>query len=290
MMRRYLSLLAEYFLQYAKVRLAYKGDFFISVFTTLVATGFGLAVVLILFGRVPRLMDWSFYEILFLYGFGLIPMAMFSVVSINLYYFGDRYIVQGNFDRILLRPIHTMFQILFEQFRLESAADAAVGVFVVRYAARRLSLDFGFLDWLTLAFAALCGFVIYVSVFLMLTAVSFWMEDRVGVMPPVYNMMAFGRYPLKIYNVFLQFFLSWIIPFGFATFYPSAHLLGRPEYRLYFPLLPVIALAFAALAVALWNRGVRNFYFQHRFVSCFLRKEHDSDVLWGLCLWPRVLA
>jgi len=259
MMRRYLGLLAEYFLQYAKVRLAYKGDFFISVFTTLVATGFGLAVVLILFGRVPRLMDWSFYEILFLYGFGLIPMAMFSVVSINLYYFGDRYIVQGNFDRILLRPIHSLFQILFEQFRLESAADAAVGVFVVHYAARRLALDFGLLDWLTLAFAALCGFVIYVSVFLMLTAVSFWMEDRVGVMPPVYNMIAFGRYPLKIYNVFLQFFLSWIIPFGFATFYPSAHLLGRTEYRLYFPLLPVIAAAFAALAVALWNRGVCNY-------------------------------
>src|SRR5258708_18234404 len=112
-MRRYLSLLGEYFLQYAKVRLAYKGDFLISVLTTVVATGFSLGLVLLLFGRVERLADWSFYEILFLYGFGLIPFALFNTISLNLAYFGDAYIVQGKFDRILLRPIHSLFQILF---------------------------------------------------------------------------------------------------------------------------------------------------------------------------------
>ena len=258
-MKRYLSLLGEYFLQYTKVRLAYKGDFFISVVTTLIATTFGLGFVLILFGRIPRLADWSFHEVLFLYGFGLIPLSLFNVVSINLYYFGDKYIVQGNFDRVLLRPVHSLFQILFEQFRLESAADASIGVGVVIYAAGKLGLELGVAEWLALAGAALGGFVIYGSVFVMLTAVSFWMEDRVGVMPPVYNMMAFGRYPLKIYNVFLQFLLSWIIPFAFATFYPAAHLLGRPEYRQYFSLVPAVALALATGAVLLWNWGVRNY-------------------------------
>jgi len=258
-MKRHLSLLAEYFLQYAKVRLAYKGDFLISVFTTLVATGFGFAVVLILFSRTPRLLDWSFDEILFLYGFGLIPQALFNVVSINLYYFGDVYIVQGKFDRILLRPVHSLFQILFEQFRLESLSDIVIGLGVVIYAARQLHLDFGVLDWLSLLFAALCGAVIYLSVFLMLTCVSFWMEDRVGVVPPVYNMLAFGRYPLKIYNVFLQFLLSWIIPFGFAAFYPSVHLLRRAEFHSYFYMLPVVTAAFAALAWEIWGHGVANY-------------------------------
>lgn len=258
-MKRYLSLLGEYFLQYAKVRLAYKGDFFISVLTSLVATAFGLAVVLILFQRAPHLAGWSFHEILFLYGFSLIPMSLFNVLSINLYYFGDTYIVQGRFDRVLIRPVHSLFQILFEQFRLESLGDGAIGVAVVLYAARQLHLELGALDWIVLAFGAVCGALIYISVFLMLTTVSFWMEDRVGVMPPVYNMIAFGRYPLKIYHVFLQFFLSWIIPFAFATFYPVTHLLHRVEYRPYFFVLPVVTAAFLAGAIALWNRGVQNY-------------------------------
>jgi ABC-2 type transport system permease protein len=258
-MKRYLFLLGEYFLQYAKVRLSYKGDFLIAAAANLIATLFGFGFVLILFGRIPRLADWSFHEILFLYGFGLIPLTLFNVVSINLYYFGDAYIVGGKFDRVLLRPVHSLFQILFEQFRLESLSDAFIGVGVVIYAAGRLGLELGVIGWLGLVLTALSGCVLYLSVFLLLTCVSFWMEDRVGVMPPVYNMIAFGRYPLKIYSPLLQFLLSWIIPFGFATFYPGAHLLGRPGYQQYFWLSPVVAAVFAALAVALWNRGVRNY-------------------------------
>jgi ABC-2 type transport system permease protein len=92
-----------------------------------------------------------------------------------------------------------------------------------------------------------------------LTCVSFWVEDRVGIIPPVYNMLAFGRYPLDIYNPFIRFLLSWIIPFGFAAFYPSTELLGRSEYRLYVAALPLLTAVFLTAAILLWNRGVRNY-------------------------------
>ena len=78
-----------------------------------------------------------------------------------------------------------------------------------------------------LLFWGLCGGVIYISVFLLLSTLSFWFEDRLGVHPPFWNLFAFGRYPLRIYSGFIQFVLTWIIPFGFASFYPSARLIGR---------------------------------------------------------------
>ena len=93
----------------------------------------------------------------------------------------------------------------------------------------------------------------------MLTAVSFWFEDRVGIVPPVFNMLTFGRYPLTIYNVFIQFMLSWIIPFGFASFYPTTHFLGRASFDTYFYLVPVVAASFFVLALFVWNRGVENY-------------------------------
>jgi ABC-2 type transport system permease protein len=146
-----------------------------------------------------------------------------------------------------------------EQFRLESLADTAIGLGVIVYTYGRLGLDYGPGDWFILAFAALCGLLIYFSVFLLLTCVSFWVEDRVGIIPPVYNMLAFGRYPLSIYSPAVQFLLSWIVPFGFATFYPSAKLLGHVEYDAYFLALPLVALAFLVMSILLWNRGVRNY-------------------------------
>jgi ABC-2 type transport system permease protein len=258
-MKRHLKLFLLYFAQYAKVRLAYKADFFIAFFSSMTATVLGFGFVLVLFSKIPRLQDWSFYEILFLYGFSLIPLGFFNVISWNLYEFGDLYIIQGRFDRILLRPVATLFQVIFEKFRLESLQEVVTGIAVVALCARRLSLEWHLADYFWFALMVACGAVIYLSVFLILTSVSFWFEDRVGIVPPVFNMLTFGRYPLTIYNVFVQFLLSWIIPFGFASFYPTTHFLRRAAFHSYFLLVPVVAASFCLLAVYTWNRGVENY-------------------------------
>src|SRR5437667_8427718 len=258
-MKRHLKLLLLYFAQYAKVRLAYKADFFIAFFSSMAATVLGFGFVLVLFSKIPQLQGWSFYEILFLYAFSLVPLGLFNVVSWNLYEFGDIYVIQGRFDRILLRPVNTLFQVLFEKFRVESLQEVVTGVAILVICVRRMHLAWHVTETLWFALMVVCGALIYLAVFLILTAVSFWFEDRVGIVPPVFNMLTFGRYPLTIYNVFIQFMLSWIIPFGFASFYPTTHFLRRQSFASYFHLVPVVAAAFFTLAVFVWNKGVENY-------------------------------
>jgi ABC-2 type transport system permease protein len=258
-MKRHLNLFLLYFAQYTKVRLAYKADFLIAAFSSMTATVLGFGFVLVLFSKIPKLQDWSFYEVLFLYGFSLIPLGFFNVISWNLYDFGDIYIIQGRFDRILLRPVDTLFQILFEKFRLESLQEVVTGTVVVALCVKRLGLPWHTTDYLWFALMVASGAVIYVSVFLILTSVSFWFEDRVGIVPPVFNMLTFGRYPLTIYNVFIQFLLSWIIPFAFASFYPTTHFLRREAFAPFVRLVPLVAASFFLLALTVWRRGVRNY-------------------------------
>ena len=258
-MKRHFRLFALYFAQYAKVRLAYKADFFIAVFSSMTATVLGFGFMLVLFSKIPKLQDWSFYEVFFLYGFSLIPLGLFNVISWNLYEFGDIYIIQGRFDRLLLRPASTLFQVIFEKFRLESLQEVVTGTAVVAVSARQLHLAWRALDSFWFLLMVICGAVIYLAVFLILTSVSFWFEDRVGIVPPVFNMLTFGRYPLTIYNVFVQFLLSWIIPFAFASFYPTTHFLGRRAFAPYFYLVPAVAAGFFLLAVCIWNKGVANY-------------------------------
>jgi ABC-2 type transport system permease protein len=257
--KRHLRLFLLYFAQYTKVRLAYKADFIIAFFSSMAATVLGFGFVLVLFSKIPRLQDWSFNELMFLYGFSLIPLGFFNVISWNLYDFGELYIIEGRFDRVLLRPVDSLFQVIFEKFRLESLQEVVTGIAVVAVCLRRMHLSFGPADYCWFVLMVACGSVIYLSVFLILTAVSFWFEDRVGIVPPVFNMLNFGRYPLTIYNVFIQFLLSWIIPFGFASFYPTTHFLGRSAFTPYFHLVPVVATGFFLLALFVWNRGVENY-------------------------------
>lgn len=258
-MRRYLRLFALYFVQYAKVRLAYKTDLVVSIITSAAATAFGIALVFLLFEKARTVAGWSFEEIVFLYGFGLIPLALFNTVSINLYFFGQTYIVEGKFDRVLLRPLHSLFQVMNEQFRLEALSDVVVGLVAIGWAVGRMDAPPPAAMWALGAVCAVCGMLIYLAVFLILTAVSFWVEDRVGVIPPVYNMLSFGRYPLDIYNPFIRFLLSWVVPFGFASFYPAAKMLGRAEHAQTFLALPIVTAAFLAAAFYLWNRGTANY-------------------------------
>jgi ABC-2 type transport system permease protein len=249
----------QYLGQYAKIRMAYKADFFIACGTSVIATLAGYGFVLVLFTRIPSLKGWSFEEVLFIYGFSLIPMGLFNIVSLNLYEFGETYIIEGKFDRVLLRPIHSLFQILFENFRLESIQEIVIGVGVVVYCAARLKIPWTFANLLIFPVAVVCGAVIYVSIFVIITSVSFWFEDRIGVSPPVYNMIAFGRYPITIYNVFIQFMLNWIIPFAFASFYPTVRFLGHREFMREYYLVPVVASTLLALALFVWGQGVRHY-------------------------------
>jgi len=249
----------QYLGQYAKMRMAYKADFFVALLTSMLATVAGYGFILVLFTRIPHLKGWSFEEVLFIYGFSLLPMGLFNVVSFNLYEFGNIYIVEGKFDRVLLRPVHSLFQVLFENFRIESAQEILVGCAAVAYCAAKLQIEWSLGQLLLFPLLVLCGALIYTGIFVILTSVSFWFEDRIGIAPPIYNMIPFGRYPITIYNGFIQFLLSWIIPFAFASFYPTVRYLGRSEFQTEFYLVPVVASVVLGLALFIWSRGVRQY-------------------------------
>lgn len=258
-LRRHALLFLDYFAQYAKVRVSYRGDFFISLATSFAATVFALAFMVVLFRRAPQLAGWRFEEIFFLWGFSLIPYGLFNVISLNLYDFGNNYIIEGKFDRVLLRPVSSLFQVLFENFRIESLHEIATGLLCMGWAGHQLGLHWTLAKISWLVFYGLCAGIIYISVFTILSTFSFFWEDRIGVHPPVWNLIAFGRWPLSIYSGAVQFFLCWVIPFGLASFYPSVRLLGRSVTPQYAPLVPVVAAAFLTLAISLWNLGTRHY-------------------------------
>src|ERR1700679_2462587 len=151
--KRHALLFADYFAQYAKVRVSYRGDFFVSLATSFAATVFALGFVIVLFKKVPQIGGWRFEEVLFLYGFSLIPYGFFNIISLNLYEFGNTYIVEGKFDRVLLRPVSSLFQVLFETFRIESIQEIATGTFCMIYASRHLGIP-----WTPARFAMLFFF------------------------------------------------------------------------------------------------------------------------------------
>jgi viologen exporter family transport system permease protein len=258
--RRHARLFGMYFSQYAKARLEYRADFFSAVLASFLGTAASFGFLLIVFSRGVAVRGWKFEEMVFLYGFSLIPFGIFNVFSWNLWMFADRYLIEGRFDRVLLRPVSSIFQVLFESFRLESVESIVTGVVAVVWSSGRLGISFTPGDVLLFVLWAASGGIIYVAIFLALTSLSFWIEDRIGISPPVFNLMQFGRYPLTIYDAWVRLALSFVIPFAFASFYPTARFLRRPEFLPEFWAVPVVAAISMSIALALWKSGVARYH------------------------------
>lgn len=253
------GIFTAYFAQFIKMRLAYRMDFLVDTLAVSFSLAIQLAVLTVLFSKVRALDGWSFEEVLFIYGFSLLPLGLFNLISVNFYGFSDKYIIAGKFDRVLLRPVNTLVQVIFESFNISGFNEILLGSLVMIYAGMKLNLAFGVADVVVMVVLVPSAAMVYTGVFLGLTAVSFWHEDRMGLSPPVYNIIRFSRYPLTIYSLPVRVFLTFVLPFAWVAFYPATWFIGGTISRSVALLtIPMGWLVFGG-AVWFWQRGVARY-------------------------------
>ncbi|UZW66559.1 ABC-2 family transporter protein [Priestia flexa] len=254
----YFSMFFQYISQYIKTRLQYRADMVVEVVSDLLFQAVNLIFILVVFSHTQFLNGWSREEIIFIYGFFLVPFAVFSSFF-NIWDFNERYIVKGEMDRILTRPIHSLFQVILERMELESLFGAITGVAVMIYAGSILDLLFAWYDFFIFILFVLGGALVYAGIFIALASIGFWSDARTSIMPTMYNIGNYGRYPVDIYNNVIRYVLTWILPFAFVGVYPAAYFLGREEWYGYAFLTPVMGVIFFTLAIVLWNVGVKRY-------------------------------
>lgn len=258
-MKRHLGILGAYFAQFVKTRLAYRADFLIDSAGVITALAVQLTFLAVLYSKIRTLAGWSFDQLLLIHGFSLIPLGLFNLISPNLWAFSERYLVEGRFDRVLLRPVNPLFQVLFEQFNVPALNEIILGIALLVTAAARLGLEPTVMDFVAFPVLAVSGALVYLGIFVALTALSFWFEDRLGVGAPVYNMIRFARYPVTIYHPAVRALLSWVIPFAFAAFYPATKFLRVSDFAVFVWLTPVMGVACLALAIMVFRQGMKRY-------------------------------
>lgn len=256
---RQASIYGAYFAQFVKMRLAYRTDFLVDLIANLASLAVQISVLTVLFSKITALKGWSFEQVLFIYGFSLLPLGLFNLVSVNLYRFSDSFIIEGDFDRVLLRPVNPLAQVLFGSFGMNGINELILGGAILAYAGARLDLAVTPQNGLLLLVMSVSAALVYAGVFLGLTSVSFWLEDRMGLAPPVYNIIRFSRYPVTIFNPLIRIFLTFVMPFAWVAYYPSTWFIGGEDFRSVALFTPLVGTAVFGLAYAIWSRGIRRY-------------------------------
>ena len=163
-MLRLLRLAWVMFVVQLKRRLAYRGDLLIQSLDELLRGLIALAMLLMYTRHTRSIAGYTADDLLFILGFSLVPISLFHCLCGNLYQVSSRYILDGQLDRILLRPYPPVLQICFDRLSIEDLGGAVLGTILMAVAAQ--SLDIAWSPLLIAKLLLLLAIILFVTALL----------------------------------------------------------------------------------------------------------------------------
>lgn len=138
-------------------------------------------------------------------------------------------VVSGDFDKLLVKPVSPLVQLIGGQFYFYGAGDWIISGTLLILSYINLNLSWGVLEIGFFLISVVLGFVIETAIALGLSSLAFWLGKTDGLNWLVFqfNYGLTQRYPIDIYFPPLQALMTFIVPFAFMNFYPGVILLGR---------------------------------------------------------------
>lgn len=243
--------------------LEYRANFVMWFVFTIVYHGVALGALYVTMRQFPSMNGWNFRQMFFLYalwmaGHELHNTFFFAVVSV------PDYVREGRFDRFLVRPLDTLFQVLtVPQQIVPDGLILAIAALAVATAAAGVRVDWVFVVFVPLI--VLGGALIDLGISLGVATCSFWFI-RVDTLRWVVMSLEqdFTRYPISIYTRGMRVVLTFVLPFAFMNYFPAAYFLQKAETGMYLNpavglLTPAIGLVWLGAAYVFWFIGLRHY-------------------------------
>jgi ABC-2 type transport system permease protein len=132
------------------------------------------------------------------------------------------------------------------------------------YGSHLAGIDWTFKKTLLFPVIVLGGVLIAGAIRLIVAAVAFWtLRNRALVHTVVFSSKEFILYPVTIYNMGVQLFLTFVFPIAFINFYPAHLFLDRSGDDLLHPVLemgtPLVGIILFTISIFTWKAGVSHY-------------------------------
>lgn len=240
-----------------KEMLIYRLDCIVGAISQIVTQLIEIIFIWIVFQNTENLAGWNFKQILLLYGITLISVGISGFCFDNLYELGPSYIKRGEFDKIMLRPVHPLLSIIGSSNEFTSLGYLILGLIMTIAMFIQLSIPITLILIFKIIFFGIVGAAIIGAINTIFSIASFWTYRSNEFVWSFYKMYTFAQYPIDIYNKFIKILITMILPFAFVAYYPTMAYLGINKYIIY--LSPIIAIVLWIIAVKVWNWALNKY-------------------------------
>jgi ABC-2 type transport system permease protein len=242
----------------AQYEVQYRLNFVLQILESTVRLVTGVVAIQLVFGYTSDLGGWSESELLAVLGVHILlggVLATFVLPNMFTFMYEVR---EGELDFALVRPIDSQLFISTRQIKFWSVVDIATGGAVLGWALAGLADRLGPAQVAAFVVAMICGALILYSVWMAFTTTAFWLIDVDDMAQLITGLYDAGRWPIRVYPLWLQGALTAIVPLGVAITVPAEALTGRLTIGAMGVLLAVTVISVVA-SRAFWLFGVRNY-------------------------------
>lgn len=257
-LKRYLRLYRALISQFFKVVMQSKVDFLMGLFGFFFTQISGILFLYLVFEQIPDLQGWSLEQLIFIYGFAQIPRGIDHLFTDNIWLVAWRLVINGDFDRYMLRPMNVFFQVIAEKLQPDALGELLVGTILVVYSAVKGVVVLDAVHIALFMVSVLAGALIYTSIKLLFASLAFWIKRSGPFLQLAYDMAEFAKYPTEIYAKALRFVITWVIPFAFVAYLPAGYFLnaGIGNHMGVIGIECAIAGGFWLIAYAVFHKGI----------------------------------
>ncbi len=237
---------------------AYRVNFFVHLFQSLLELGTALAGIAVVLSYTDTLGGWRPDEIAALLGvYFLVGGVIGLVIQPSMEEFIES-IREGTLDFTLVKPADAQLLVSVQEVEIWSGIDIGLGSAVLLAALVRLGERVTAGQAAAFGLMLLAGGAIVYSFWLMLATLSFWFVRVENILVIFQSMYQAGRWPISLYPGWLRFGLTFLVPVAFSTTVPAEALTGRLQPA---TLAGAVFLAAGLLLAArrVWRLGLRHY-------------------------------
>ena len=242
-----------------KSRMEYRASFSVFLFTLVLFYSAQAVTISVIVYRFKTIGGWNIGEIAFLYSVLILSMGIVSSVFSGLIEFYN-HIREGTYDRILLRPLSPLWQVIMGGFEITGLVHLVLGLTTFWIANQFHTVEWNWLNAAVFLLTILGGSLILASIRIMIASIAFYAVNNSSLVHLfVFSTREFMLYPMNIYSTGLKFILTFILPLGFINYYPSHYFLNKSGTDLFHPLLVFgslpVGIVMLTIAYFMWKRG-----------------------------------
>ena len=203
----------------------------------------GFAIIKFVVESFGEINGWNYGQLAFLYGLSVISHALSMIFFVQGWFMGY-FVLEGEFDRYLTRPLGVLYQFFFTNINIFCVTDLIPGILVFVYGCVKCQISVSFFFIVQVIVMLIGATLIRGGIYILLGSTSFYTRSAVDFGQYTQEIMdKTTMYPISMYPEGMQLILTFLIPVGWVSFYPASGLLGIDNGLYNGLLLPLITLA-----------------------------------------------